>query len=488
MKAASQPAGPLYRAIWRWHFYAGLLTLPFMILLAVTGGIYLFKDEISLRLHRDLLVVTPAVTAPLPAASLVEQALRVAPGELRGYVPPPDAARSARVFIATADAGERDVFVDPYTAQVLGALPRGAFGNLPAMAWVRNLHSLEAAGWMGNRLIEIVAGWALVLVGTGVYLWWPRERGSATRVRGTTRQRVFWRDLHGVIGVFAAGLIAFLAITGLPWSGFWGEGFKHYVNAAGLGAPAGYWSPTTHSGGHAVDLAPLPWTLTGDAHGADAHTGHEHTGHEHTGHEQTGYEQSARAQTGHMHLAHGGPAHATPAFHAPAQPIGLDHALAVFSHHGMPAGYTISMPRDASGVYAASVVPDDVTASRVMHLDQYTGEVLFDAGHADFGVVGRVVEMGTSIHTGQQFGRLNQYLMLLACIATVLLSVTALVAWWKRRPRGKLGAPRYPADYRIPKVILGIAVAVGVLLPLVGASLLLVLAIDLCLPRRRAPA
>lgn len=448
-------ATPLYRAIWRWHFYAGLLTLPFMVLLAVTGGLYLFKDEISARLYRDLLVVTPAATAPLPAGVLVEQALREEPGALRGYLPPADATRSARVFIAATGAGEREVFVDPYSAQVLGTLPRGAFGNLPFMSWVRKLHSLEAAGWVGNRIIELVAGWALVLVGTGVYLWWPRERGSGIRVRGMARQRVFWRDLHAVTGVFASGLIAFLVVTGLPWSGFWGEGFKHYVNAAGLGAPAGYWSPVAHSDGHVADLAPLPWTLGGSQHAGALHPADGH-------------------------------AVAMPAERRVAKPIGLDRAVSVFTRHGMPAGYTISMPRDATGVYAASVVPDEVTASRVMHLDQYSGEVLFDAGYADFGVVGRMVEMGTSIHTGQQFGRFNQYLMLLACVAIVLLSVTAVVAWWKRRPRGRLGAPRYPVDYRIPRAILAIAVVVGVLLPLVGASLLLVLAIDLCRPGRRA--
>ncbi|MBN9136430.1 MAG: PepSY domain-containing protein, partial [Phyllobacterium sp.] len=37
----------LYRAIWRWHFFAGLLVIPFMLNLAITGGLYLFKDEID---------------------------------------------------------------------------------------------------------------------------------------------------------------------------------------------------------------------------------------------------------------------------------------------------------------------------------------------------------------------------------------------------------------------------------------------------------
>ena len=53
--AAAQPsafAQRLYRAIWRWHFFAGLLAVPFMISLAVTGGLYLFNDEIDASLFR----------------------------------------------------------------------------------------------------------------------------------------------------------------------------------------------------------------------------------------------------------------------------------------------------------------------------------------------------------------------------------------------------------------------------------------------------
>lgn len=37
----------LYRRIWRWHFYAGLFVLPFILILSVTGAIYLFKPQID---------------------------------------------------------------------------------------------------------------------------------------------------------------------------------------------------------------------------------------------------------------------------------------------------------------------------------------------------------------------------------------------------------------------------------------------------------
>jgi uncharacterized iron-regulated membrane protein len=51
---AARSATDLYRAVWRWHFYAGLLVLPFTITLAVTGALYLFRDEIDAIVHADL--------------------------------------------------------------------------------------------------------------------------------------------------------------------------------------------------------------------------------------------------------------------------------------------------------------------------------------------------------------------------------------------------------------------------------------------------
>ncbi|WP_204268454.1 PepSY domain-containing protein, partial [Escherichia coli] len=61
------PREALYRAVWRWHFYAGLLCLPFLILLSATGALYLFKDEINgtLLAHRSVVAVEAGTPASL---------------------------------------------------------------------------------------------------------------------------------------------------------------------------------------------------------------------------------------------------------------------------------------------------------------------------------------------------------------------------------------------------------------------------------------
>src|ERR1700761_7957915 len=82
-----------YRLIWRWHFYAGLFCLPFVLWLATTCMIYLFKPQLQPLLERRYAHVTQAPAQP--ASVQVAAALRAVPGSvLNAYQLPaaPDAA------------------------------------------------------------------------------------------------------------------------------------------------------------------------------------------------------------------------------------------------------------------------------------------------------------------------------------------------------------------------------------------------------------
>ncbi|WP_420963886.1 PepSY domain-containing protein, partial [Brucella sp. IR073] len=87
--AAMRSASDLYRAVWRWHFYAGLLVLPFMITLAVTGALYLFRDEIDAIVHSDLkrVAVQENIIRAAPSA-MVAAALAKYPGTAVKFTDP----------------------------------------------------------------------------------------------------------------------------------------------------------------------------------------------------------------------------------------------------------------------------------------------------------------------------------------------------------------------------------------------------------------
>ncbi|MFV0384710.1 PepSY-associated TM helix domain-containing protein [Paracoccus sp. (in: a-proteobacteria)] len=425
----------LYRAVWRWHFIAGLVVLPFMLILAVTGAIYLFKDEINDAAYAHLRFVEAAGT-PLAPSQITAAALDAHPGELKAYTPAAAPGRSAEVDILGTDGLKDTIYVNPYTGAVLGSLWDGGAAGSPAMYVVRKLHSLAYVGWLGNWLIEAAAGWMVLLVGTGIYLWWPRGRKLGTVTIKASRGRPWWRDLHAVTGIYTAGFIVFLAMTGLPWSAVWGPKFYDYSYALGLGMPDGYWDNkpvSTKPVSEVVDRA--PWIMENQPMPVSTAT--------------------------------------------EGVPQALDTVIAKVEDLGIVPGYAVTIPSEPDGVFTASVYPDRIADERVIHLDQYSGEVLYDAGLDDLGTLGRWAEWGISIHMGQMWGVANQIVLLLACAAMVAMCVAAATMWWKRRPVGALGVPQMPVDWRIPRTLLLIAVAAGIFFPLVGLSMLLLAAVEI---------
>ena len=44
----------LNKWLWKWHFIAGLILLPFILLLSVTGVIYLFKAQYEAPIYKPV--------------------------------------------------------------------------------------------------------------------------------------------------------------------------------------------------------------------------------------------------------------------------------------------------------------------------------------------------------------------------------------------------------------------------------------------------
>ncbi|WP_231594217.1 hypothetical protein [Paenibacillus algorifonticola] len=82
------------------------------------------------------------------------------------------------------------------------------------------------------------------------------------------------------------------------------------------------------------------------------------------------------------------------------------------------------------------------------------------------------------------FGLANQILGLIACMGLILISINSYVMWRKRKPAGKLGAPAKPKSTKITIAVLVIMLACGAVMPLVGLSILIVIALDLFILRR----
>lgn len=438
----------MYRIVWRWHFYAGLVVMPFLLILAVTGGIYLFNDEINDVVYHDLRFAPAVSKTSLPLSQLMDVALASYPdGHVTRIDTPREVGRTVEVFVNPAQGEPVRVFVDPGTGTVLGSYVY----THTLVGFADKFHGSLMLGKFGDAIVEIAACWAVILILTGLYLWWPRAGLRIVGVllpRVSARGRNFWKSMHATIGVWTALFILFLIVSGLPWASVWGGMFREVINTAGVGYPGDY-----RTYGRIVSSsqsAPLdnpsgsrPWTLEGSATPASQH--HHHGA------------QSLASMPGKS-----------------SQPIDVDAVAAIVAKNGMTDPYRLTLPADATGVYTALRYPDQPEGQRTLYIDQYSGEVLKDVKFSDYGWAAKAVELGVQIHMGNYFGRANQFIMLIPCVGILFLAVTGPYMWWLRRPKGRFAAPKTAGDLSLSSVLIGI-ILICAIFPLAGASLTVVL-------------
>ncbi len=403
-----------YARFWRWHFYAAFLVIPFVLWQGTTGVIYLWHEDIADALWPQFRKVAPAsetvsLDTQLAAATQAHGEALPATVQLSA-----DPGRSTQwVFKQEGSELSSVSFVDPHTGRLLGTVSADTW--LPGLT--RKLHGGWPLGKAGSWLLELGAGWCIVMVLTGVYLWWPRQaRGLAGVLYPRLRagSRIFWRDLHSVVGLWFAGIFLVFLFTALPWTDFWGnQVLKPFQRATGQTAPKGL--GFGHEGhNHAHDGMIMPLSL------------------------QTAFE-SARAE-------------------------GVDGDLEITVKPGNgPLVFTSKRNRAAS--------------ERVLQIDRSSGAVLTRVGWNNFPFIPKVVATGVDLHEGTFFGRANQVFNTLTVTAFFWLIFTGLIGWYRRRPGKGLGAPPRPLIVW-PRWVKVSAIGLCLFLPLLGMSVLLLWIVD----------
>jgi uncharacterized iron-regulated membrane protein len=480
-RSATPNAG--YRTLWRWHFYAALFVMPFLVVLAITGTLYCFQPQLEPLLYPHRLVVAPQAAPRLPEDVLLARANAAMPQgakattALIGHAPD----RSAEFIFRLADGDQQSVYVNPYNGNVLGTLSV----ERRFMQVDRMLHRKLLLGKPGELVMELAACWTLVMIGTGVALWWPRGKtglSAALVPRLALKGRALWKNLHAVMGIWLAlGALAFV-LTGLPWSGSWGKQFKALATTAHLGAPPGSW------GG-----LPLRSVLPGASNTTDdSHAMHHAQSADMDSMPGMVMDDLPLKQTpwavGDTPVPDSVPAAApNSAANAAltATPLSLDNVMAQAAALGLKDGYSVVLPGSASGVYTLSYFPADPRGERTLYIDQYSGKVLRDIGYRDYGAVAKAVSYGTSLHMGRYFGLANQIICSVISLGLAAMAVTGFVMWWQRRPQRSLGAPSRERDAPPMRGWKSGLVLLGVVFPLMGATLLAVWIADWAVFGRR---
>jgi sulfite reductase (NADPH) flavoprotein alpha-component len=219
--------GPTIKAVLlQVHSLAGLVLALLFSLIALTGAIMSFEDEILDHLNAGIMQVEPRTTPTLAPDVLVAR-LRGVPdaGKVAGIMLSSDPSAAVHIRFARDEQGTRpsSFYVDPYDGHVLG-VPRGE----DFFATVRRLHRWllipgDAKGW-GRQITGVAALGLIVMLISGVVLRWPRRAGSVKmwlKPNLGLSGRGLHRSLHAVIGTWVLPIYLVMTLTGLWYSFDW---------------------------------------------------------------------------------------------------------------------------------------------------------------------------------------------------------------------------------------------------------------------------
>lgn len=206
----------LRRTLRRWHRAVALTVGGLFAFSGLSGAVLVYHDALDRGLNPDLLATTCTTADQLPLRRLVDAVIasgspsdRVARIDLPTAVGEPLAVRLTGPDTAAATV----VFVEPCTGRIMGR--RGQDAGM--LSLVYRAHHTLLLGNLGEGLLVGAAALLLVVIASGVVLWWPGFGHLHRALRFRWRHAVGVRvaDLHRSVGAVAASLLVVSVLTGV---------------------------------------------------------------------------------------------------------------------------------------------------------------------------------------------------------------------------------------------------------------------------------
>jgi uncharacterized iron-regulated membrane protein len=249
----------IFKKIIGWlHLWLGLASGLVIVIISITGCLFVFQKEFSELKYKNVFFIPRGETGILPLQQLQE----IAQQALGKNQPVNDITvwkdpKRAWEFMAYKENDTaltyfgameyyRSAFLNPYTGQVTGIrnYKTDFFQIVKYLHWSLLLN---------DRYGQPIVGWStvifVVMLITGLVLWWPRKWNRAARkrsfsIRWKGRFRRVNYDLHNVPGFYFYIPALILALTGLVYAFQW---LQTLVHAAASGTTAYAEQPTAKS-------------------------------------------------------------------------------------------------------------------------------------------------------------------------------------------------------------------------------------------------
>lgn len=221
------------------HLWLGLASGLIVVVVGLTGCIYVFQIEISSVTDPWRAIPDSPSAAKLSPSQLKAIAEKQLPGKTVKYVGyEKNKASFVGLFGKDYSLG---LFIHPYTGQVLKT--RNFKKGDDFFSFV--LHGHRAL-WLPYETGRPIIGYAILvfvlMLITGLILWWPKKWNKHNRKKSFT---VGWKasfkrvnyDLHNVLGFYTMVMLFVIALTGLVWSFAWVSKSIYWLSSAGKAQP-----------------------------------------------------------------------------------------------------------------------------------------------------------------------------------------------------------------------------------------------------------
>ncbi|WP_052284533.1 PepSY-associated TM helix domain-containing protein [Kluyvera genomosp. 1] len=442
------------RAAWRHllrrlHFFIGLFVGPFIFVAALTGTLYVATPQLenwvyAQALHGSVEGERHSLAEQITAAKRE----LTTPLGLNAVRPALEPGETTRVMFADPSLGEsenRAIFIDPVTLAVKGDMTvYGTSGILPLRQWIDYAHRSLLLGDFGRLYSELAASWMWIAALGGIALW------ALTRPKRRIKNRLQnTRRVHVTLGwCLLAGMLLFSA-TGLTWSQ-WAGG-----NVDKMRAAFNWLTPQVNT------------QLNGGVMVMDPHAEHHGT-------------------------------HAGMLMKEPAVAIDkIDAILNLAQQVGITATHLEIRPpkRDDRAWTVTEIDRRWPTQVDAVAIDPHSMTIVDHTQFARFPLMAKLTRWGVDFHMGVLFGLPNQLLLIAFGLALCVAIVMGYRLWWIKRPAQSQVNPLQTLSYSwrvlslpVRIVTLVLAVAFGLAMPVMGASLLLFILFDMLRWRAAANA
>lgn len=228
------------------HLWLGMASGSIVLLLSVTGCIYVFSVEITEALRKDVMYISEVKPNTIPISKLWEDTQQKIGDSVKiSSVKISNNPEKAWIFACYQGNNNaityfgmidyyKSIYVNPYSGEILAIYDEEMdFFNI-----VKYIHwSLLLKIDLGQQIV----GWStfifVIMLITGIILWWPKNKAARKqRFRFQWKETTQWKrknyDIHNIFGFYVATIALIIAFTGMVWAFTW---FKAAVYVAGSG-------------------------------------------------------------------------------------------------------------------------------------------------------------------------------------------------------------------------------------------------------------